>query len=211
MIDLGWCPVQLEEEARSGPILKEMSTYMLTWRQLEALCGDEGPLIRWTAGRDGVPPNGRALYLERSVHTDFTSRPWPACEGEAPKRTAARRTAMRSVLERFVRGDVLRVNADMKDIGAKRRDENMRGYFSIRSQGPMTETRFFGFFPRAGAFVATAFVDRDQFSTQEDWDKRRESCREIWDHITDGATFLTDPWPVDTRAQLQAYMSVQDD
>lgn len=118
---------------------------------------------------------------------------------------------MRSVLERFVRGDALRVNADMKDIGAKHRNENMRGYFSIRSQGPMTETRLFGFFPRAGAFVATAFVGRDQFSSQEDWDERRESCREIWNRITGEAAFLTDPWPVETRAQLQAYMSAQDD
>ncbi len=184
---------------------------MLTWRQLETLCGDDGPLVRWTAGRDTVPVGGRALYMERSVHTDFTARPWPACDGEAATRTATRRAAMRSVLERFVRGHVLRVNADVKDLGSRDRNEKMRGYFSIRSQGPMTETRLFGFFPRAGAFVATAFEGRDLFVSQADWDNQRELCRATWNRITSGAPFLTDPWPVDTRSNLQAYMSAKDD
>lgn len=183
---------------------------MLTWRELEALCDLQGPLVRWRLGARPTPLGGRAIYMERGVHASFTDRPWPASGGEDPRTTRTRQAAMRTVLERFVRGDAVRLKYDIKELGTKSRNETMRGYFSIRSQGPMTETRLLGFFARHGAFVATAFEPRDRFVTQADWDEQRDRCGETWTRLVGHAPFLTDPWPVETRDHLSTYLRAQD-
>lgn len=184
---------------------------MLTWRELEALCGEGKPLVRWTVGRRNVPASGRALYLKRSIHERITASPWPGAVGESPTRTQVRRQALRSVLERYVVGHAIRVNYDMKDLGTKRLDANMQGYFAFRSQGPMTETRLLGFFARPGAFVATGFRTKDELPSQKEWDEQRQQCGEAWRDITGSAPFLNAPWPVQTRVHLNAYLSAKDD
>jgi hypothetical protein len=82
----------------------------------------------------------------------------------------------------------------------------MRGYWEFRSQPPQEETRLFGFIPFPGAFVATDFQPRGKFVTQADWDNQKQSCEAKWNALTGTAEYLTSPWPVGTRLELQAYI-----
>jgi hypothetical protein len=182
---------------------------MLTWRDLEAMCRAK-TLWRWTPGGRKQPTDGRCLYLLDDVREAFIARPWPGAEGRGPGQVAVRRGAMLNVLERYVEGLPLRVNADIKELGTKRRDANMRGYWEFRSQGPRTQTRLFGFFARPGAFLATAFEPRDIYQDPADWLAQRRACQQRWNAVTRNAKFCVSPWPVETRASLQAYLEITD-
>lgn len=183
---------------------------MLTWQQLEQLRHD-GRLVRWKVGGREVSDEGRGLYILPDVHEAFSQRPWPASQGENPNRTRERRAAMRQVLERFVLGHAMRLNYDLKELGSEARNSAMQGYWEFRSQGRMTETRLFGFFARPGAFVATAFQGRDQFSTSRHWRDRRQKCQALWNALTDNATYMNNPWPAVQAADLEVYLARIDD
>lgn len=185
-------------------------TNMLTWQQLEELCRD-GRLVRWKIGGREVGANGRGLYMLPEVHQQLSARPWPASNGEHPNHTRDRRTAMRQVLERFVLGAAIRVKYDIKELGSERSDEAMRGYWEFRSQGRMTETRLFGFFVRPGAFLATAFCGRDEFSKASHWVDRRVACEALWKNLCSGSTYILDPWPVVDAEELNSYLVRSDD
>jgi len=177
---------------------------MLTWHDMEAM-RESQVLCRWQVP-GGQPARGRALYMTPNVHLQLMERPWPAIDGERPRRTQDRRSAMLNVLGRFVRGDALVLEKDIKELGSKRADDRFRGYWEFRSQGPMTETRLFGFFPRPGAFLGTFFAGRDEFGPHADpsWLSRRRDCQGVWDSLT-RCSYLTSPWIVTTRAHLRAY------
>lgn len=183
---------------------------MLTWSQLETFCND-GQLVRWKAGERSLSVGGRGLYMLTDVHSRFTERPWPDASDEDPRRTRERRGAMRNVLERYVKGQAIRLNYDLKELGTLNRDQGMRGYWEFRSQGPMTETRLFGFVPLPGAFVATDFQSRAEFESAADWAAQRAACGQRWDSLTSGAPFMNTPWPVDGRSALAAYLDRADD
>lgn len=149
--------------------------------------------------------------MTADVFERFTARPWPASQGENPQRTRERRSAMRMVLERFIRGDVLVLNQEIKELGSRDTNLGMRNYWEFRSQGRMTETRLFGFFARPGAFVATDFQPRDIFETQDDWDRQRDKCRATWAIFSGGNSPIQSPWPVQTRAALAAYLNREEE
>ncbi|KMS59958.1 hypothetical protein V474_07560 [Novosphingobium barchaimii LL02] len=113
---------------------------------------------------------------------------------------------MRTALERYVKGSFVFLDRDIKELGSKKPRSDMQGFWEFRSQGPMTETRLFGFFARQGAFVATSFRARDEFVEDEsEWLHERESSQKLWDGLTGGAAYLVAPWPVRTRAHLKEY------
>lgn len=148
--------------------------------------------------------------MTRDVFERFSQRPWPDSAGEDYRRTTERRSAMRQVLERYVKGHALLLNRDIKELGSRDRAAHMRGYWEFRSQGRMTETRLFGFFARPGAFIATDFQSRAKYVSQDDWDDQRKSCGQIWDDITKSAKYMIDPWPVSLRSELKNYLDSQD-
>lgn len=186
------------------------STYMLTWRQLEHLC-EEQRLVRWRIAID-QPPKGRSLYMVPDVAEAISNRPWPDSVGEKPAHTAERRSAMHSLIRRFVRGDAINLDRDIKDLGSKKAKNEMRGYWEFRSQGRMTETRMFGFFARRGAFVATDFQSRGLFGNEGDprWLEQRNRCEQTWRDLAGAASYLVSPWPVRIRAQLAEYLVRED-
>jgi hypothetical protein len=146
----------------------------------------------------------------RYVFDRFEGRPWPDAQGEDPRHTQQRRTAMRQVLERFVKGHALVLARDIKELGSRDRAQHMRGYWEFRSQGRMTETRLFGFFARPGAFIATDFQSRDLYTGQADWDDQRARCGAQWSGLTDKDWYVG-PWPVELRAHLATYLDRDDD
>lgn len=118
---------------------------------------------------------------------------------------------MRTALERYCNGSAINLNRDMKELGSKDANRSMRGYWEYRSQGPMEETRLFGFFARPGAFVATDFQPRGQYVSQADWDAQRASCEGRWVVLTKKRPYMTDPWPVRLRNELSVYLDRADD
>lgn len=139
--------------------------------------------------------------------------PWPASQGESERHTRERRAAMITLLERFVRGAVLRNSYDLKELGSAHARTDMQGYWELRSQGRMTETRLFGFFARPGAFVCTAFKPRSDFGGKADprWLQQRQACEATWQGLFPGRAYLKTPWPVTTRIQVAAYTEGCDD
>lgn len=186
-----------------------LSTYMLTWTELEAFA-DGGQLRRWTLGKAHPPLGGRALYMIPSVYTEITEHRWPAADGESPTRTRLRRTAMRLVLERFVRGHRLVQRQDIKELGSNPMRACMKGFWEIRSQGPIEETRLFGHFARPGAFVATAFKPRGDFTSQEHWKRQRQECDAEWANLFGASNYMTKPWPVLVAADYLQYTDAED-
>jgi hypothetical protein len=183
---------------------------MLTWTELETHVAEKA-LSRWT--HDGKHPvaGGRALYMLPSVFTDFETKAWPASEGENRAHTKERRLAMRAALKRYTLGDQLVIRRDLKELSSPLDGGlkvHMRGYWEFRSQGRREETRLFGFFARPGAFVATAFKGRGEFreGVQADWDAQHAECEANWKTLTSSASYLTDPWPMFTRAQMAVYL-----
>lgn len=142
------------------------------------------------------------------VRDEVDNQPWPGADGEHPRRTAERRIAMRQVLERYVTGNALLIRRDIKELGSDPVRPHMRGYWEFRSQGRMEETRLFGFFARPGAFVATAFKGRGTFGSQSDWDTQHAACEARWNQLTGGAAYMTEPWPVQLRRELDVYLNV---
>lgn len=181
-------------------------TYMLTWLDLETLL-HAGKLLKWLPpGLDKVSPGGRALYMTPIVHSEVCHGNWFAPLGELPIVTRQRKQVLRAVLGRYVKGHFLNINWDIKELGTKRVDATMRGYWEFRSQPPQEETRLFGFVPLVGAFVCTDFQPRGKFLTQADWLAQRQSCQSVWDSLTCHAAFLDNPWPVRTRTDLATYL-----
>jgi len=179
---------------------------MLTWAALEALVA-EGCLIRWSPNGDDPPAEGRALYMTPDVFAAITKQPWPSSGGEMPRHTQQRRSAMRQVLERFVKGLHMLIQRDIKELGSvSPLRSHMRGFWEIRSQGRMEETRLFGFFARPGAFVATGFKGRGEFEEQADWDAQRCACEQQWQFLAGNEKYLAEPWPITTRSQLAKYV-----
>lgn len=178
---------------------------MLTWSDLEVLC-EARKLTRWK----GPPvPRGlkpRFLYLTSEVHDQIANRPWPSADGERPDRTALRRTAMRAVLHRFSQGHMLNVNRDMKELGSRDVNAQMRGFWEFRSQGPIHETRLFGFFARRGAFVGLRFGSRDGMQ-DADFETELGHCNQIWQELFSDAEPLSEPWPVLARPDLEEYLN----
>jgi len=146
----------------------------------------------------------------RDVFERFENSPWPDAGGENPLHTRQRRSAMRSVLERYTRGHALVLRNDIKEMGSQDHLPHMKGYWEFRSQGRMTETRLFGFFARPGAFIATDFQSRANYQTQADWDAQRASCGQRWSDLTTG-NWQDEPWPVSVRVHLKAYLDHEDD
>lgn len=182
---------------------------MLTWSDLEGHAA-AGKLVRWT--HNGKPPitGGRALYMVPNVYDALQSKPWPGSDGESPRHTAERRSAMRQVLERFTLGKNMLLNRDVKELGSDPIRENMRGYWEFRSQGRMEETRLFGFFARPGAFVATDFCGRGAFQAQADWEAQKNSCLAAWTSLFPKAFFITSPFPVRNKIVLSKYLNSED-
>lgn len=145
------------------------------------------------------------------VHDAIKMRPWPGADGEPVNRTKDRRRAMRSVLERFVKGHAINYGYDIKEMGSEVVNPSMRGYWEIRSQGAMEETRAFGFFARRGAFVATGFNRRGLYPGSITWDEQRNRCRARWDFLSFEAPVIDQPWPVVTRTDLNDYLEQDDD
>lgn len=141
-----------------------------------------------------------------SIHSAFQQKQWPGATGEHPRRTAERRLAMRQVLERYVTGKSLLIRRDIKEMGSDPIKAHMRGFWEFRSQGRMEETRLFGFFARAGAFVATAFKGRGEFRLQSDWNAQRNDCAIEWTRLAGSEDFKTSPFPVTLRSQLADYL-----
>ena len=143
-------------------------------------------------------------------------RPWPGSDGEKISHTEERRAAMRMVLRRYLKGEMLNIRRDIKELGShidKATDPGMKGYWEFRSQGRMEETRLFGFFARPGAFIATDFKGRGEFArgVQSQWDAQRESCKAKWEALFPTQSPMANPWPVQTRAQLISYLERDDD
>jgi hypothetical protein len=151
------------------------------------------------------------LYMLPDAFDGIQSRPWPAAEGESPSRTKARRSAMRTALERYVDGSSLNLNYDIKELGTKNVDEKMRGFWEFRSQGPMEETRLFGFFARPGAFIATDFQPRGQYESELDWLSQQTGCEARWRALCGDRPYMMAPWPVRVRADLAQYLEREDD
>lgn len=189
---------------------------MLTWAVLETHVAN-GTLRRWSLyGDEKTVSDGRMLYMLPDVLNAIDQRPWPGSEGERPSHTADRRSAMRMVLKRFVKGDMLNLRRDIKELGShidKSIDPKMKGYWEFRSQGRMEETRLFGFFARPGAFVATDFKGRGDFAkgNQAQWNAQRVSCRSKWDALFPTEPPIRKPWPVHTRSHLNAYLERSND
>lgn len=177
---------------------------MLTWDELEALVSS-GRLKRWNVRGRAPPVRGRALYMEKNVYEQFTQQPWPASQGELPRHTSERRTAMRMTLERYVLGHAVILNKELKELGSDRARTTMRGYWSIRSQGRMEETRLLGHFARPGAFVATRFAGRGEFRDDPDWKAAKDASDVLWHRLT-SKPYLSSPWPVRLRADLATYL-----
>lgn len=187
---------------------------MLTWTDLENHVAAER-LVRWSI--HGKPPkaDGRALYMTPRVHTQFTEAPWPGSEGENPRHTAERRSAMRAALQRFVDGKAVLLRRDLKELGSlvdKPLKPTMRGYWEFRSQGRMEETRLFGFFARPGAFVATAFKGRGEFrpNCPGDWDDQKKKCEGSWNDLFPTEDYYSALWPVLTKDHLANYLESSD-
>jgi hypothetical protein len=180
---------------------------MLTWVDLVAL-SDADKLRAWLPSRANATEVGeRVLFMLPDVHESFESAPWPSSSGERAAATRERRAAMRSVLTRFVKGHVLNLRNDIKELGSQDADPSMRGFWEFRSQGPMSETRLFGYFALKGAFVATDFRSRGDFDGNPgEWKRTRHSSRLLWDSLTSHASPLQSPWPVLTRADLKEYI-----
>lgn len=164
--------------------------------------------MRWNVHGRPPPAKGRALYMEKSVHEQFTEQPWPASEGELSRHTRERRAAMRMTLERYVLGHCILLNREMKELGSDHSRSSMRGFWSIRSQGRMEETRLLGHFARPGAFVATRFAGRGEFRDGPDWQAAKGISDVTWKTLTKG-TYLLDPWPVRLRSELAVYLGDQ--
>ena len=175
---------------------------MLTWEELEAIVVQKR-LVRWTCGSAHPPEGGRALYMTPDVFAGVSAREWPASLGETVTRTRDRRSAMRQVLERFVKGHALVPRKDVKELGSENIQPSMKGYWSIRSQGPIEQTRILGFFARPGAFVATAFKPRS--SLTEQWQAQKRLCEIEWGILFPGAKCLGKPWPVLMRSEYEEY------
>lgn len=184
-----------------------MSTKLLTWTELDSHEGD-GSLKLWTVKRAAISAEGRALYMLPDVHEAVLDRPWPAAyPGEPASRTRDRRTAMRSVLERYVVGGRLNLERDLSELGSKIRRPEHRGFWAFRSQGPRVQTRLLGFFARPGAFVATGFEPRDNL----DYRAAFADNRARWTALTGGRPVLNSPYPVETPSDLAAYLEHEDD
>lgn len=178
---------------------------MLTWDQLEALCADK-VLARWTSPPPAPGFKRRLLYMAADVHESISLRPWPDADGERPQRTAVRRQAMRALLNRYARGEGLNLGRDIKELGTRDVDASMRSFWEFRSQGPIHETRLFGFFARPAAFVALSFGSRAGM-VDADFEAERASCQQAWDDIADQAMPLDEPWPVRLRSELESYLN----
>ena len=177
---------------------------MLTWSDLEASV-DAGLLQRWPFGNGHPPVGGRALYVTPNVFSAMTQRPWPSVAGEYPHRTQQRRTAMRMVIERFVKGDALVAKHDLKELGSEKINARMKGFWEIRSQGPIHETRLLGHFGRVGAFVGTSFLSHEFLNQYSDWEAQRDFCASEWARIFGNKLPLSHPWPVLTIANHKTY------
>ena len=192
---------------RRLPLVKISSyTNMLTWRDLEAHCA-HGRLVKWSPRQGSHPPEGgRALYMSPKVYADFEQSPWPGSTGEKPTQTRRRRAAMRTALERYWNGDAINLRHDIKELGSEPVNAKMRGFWEFRSQGPMEETRLFGFFAFKGAFVSLSFKGRGHFASDRGaWHAERNACEAQWSALSNGHLYLAAPWPVLTRSQLLAY------
>jgi hypothetical protein len=187
-------------------VVHQKFTFMLTWNELEALVSS-GRLMRWNVQGRAPPAGGRALYMEKDVHEKFTDQPWPASQGELPRHTSERRTAMRLTLERYVLGHAVLLNRELKELGSDRARTTMRGFWSIRSQGRMEETRLLGHFARPGAFVATRFAGRGEFRDDPDWQAAKNASDVLWNTLTT-KKYLMARWPVRLRNDLSAYLGV---
>jgi hypothetical protein len=111
---------------------------------------------------------------------------------------------MRQVLERFCEGSHVNIGYDLKELGSEHLSQQMRGFWAFRSQGPIEQTRLFGFFAAKGAFIATSFRARGELSGHL-WLAERSSSQARWDGISNGKSYLSAPWPVLTRAHLKEY------
>ena len=169
-----------------------MSTNKLTLAELEAMClGSGAQLERWRVRGGRAPPAGRGLYLMKGVHAEIYSKPWPrAAEDLSDLITAKRRAAMHAVLERFAIGHAMIIRSDMKELGTLQRRQDFRGWWEIRSQGPMTETRLFGFFALPGAFIGVDFQPRDRFGGRNDpqWAIEHTKCISLWNGLSPGCS-----------------------
>lgn len=183
---------------------------MLTWADLDALCKDS-VLVLWRIGGRATIQNGRCLYMLADVHQRFSNGTWPGSQGELPKRTSQRRSAMRQAVERYVLGHAVLLDRELKELGTKSANATMRGFWEFRSGPPMEETRLFGFFARPGAFVATDFQPRGNYQTQAHWDAQCLGCKARWAAIASDHDFMVDPWPVRLRADLAKYLERTDD
>ncbi|RYZ90713.1 MAG: hypothetical protein EOP06_07590 [Proteobacteria bacterium] len=116
------------------------------------------------------------------------------------------------MLERFVKGDALLHERDLKELSFGGQRPAMRGYWEIRSQGRMEETRLFGFFARPGALVGTGFEGKGRLLSGDDYKARRAACGKIWDALLPGCRWIQDPWPVETKDHMYSYLNrVEDD
>lgn len=185
-----------------------MTTNMLTWEELERH-RDAGQIARWTPSPTrGTGPNCRCLYMVKDIHDAFQKRPWPETQTHLPNEKKNRRQAMRAVLERFVVGQRLNLEMDMKELGSLTKNSSMRGFWEFRSGGQREQTRLFGFFARGGAFVATSFKARGSFGGIADpaWLIERELNAGVWASLFGSKQYLATPWPVATREQFALYL-----
>jgi len=181
---------------------------MLTWRDLIALC-DAGRLARWTQRPGGTVAKGdRVLFMLPEIYEAFQQASWPGSDGEDPRRTASRRTAMRAVLNRYVTGKVLVIRADIKELGTDPKREKMRGLWEFRSQGAIPETRLLGFFARPGAFVALEFDSRGRYEGDGEWVKAKDRCDQAWSRLVGQIPYQNTPWPVTLRSEMMEYLDV---
>jgi hypothetical protein len=178
---------------------------MLTWLELEALA-DAGKLLRWIPSpRWSTPPDGRSVYMLPEVFEQFEHTQWPASDGESPRRTAQRKSAMREALRRYCEGGVVNLRFDLKELGSEGPNAAMRGFWEFRSQGPTEQTRLFGFFAQRGAFIATSFRPRGEMVGSE-WQAERDRSHARWRGLVQGQQYMTSPWPVLTRPHLKDYI-----
>jgi hypothetical protein len=101
---------------------------MLTCAALAAFC-EEGLLRQWTPRPSiSTQPSGRVLLMFPEVYDRFEKSPWPGSDGENPRRTRQRRSAMRIVLERYCDGRFVNLRYDIKELGSEPVQSRMRGF-----------------------------------------------------------------------------------
>lgn len=184
-----------------------MSTYLLTWMELEAHVSAMS-LVLWDPQRKGVADDGRALYMTPNLFRQMREGPWPGKDlDRSAAATRERRAAMRMVIERFINGAYLKNELEIAELGSRLLKPQHRGFWEFKSGKPDIETRMFGFFARRGAFVGLSLRARDEVNFATEYVK----CKSEWDGLTGGRPVLDTPYPVVTQNDLRMYLTREDD